>query len=148
MDFQRHYTIVRAHVERTYGPDYRKLAWATFIYACHGDMRRQTGQRNFDPSKITGCGYEHRIWLGVGVEGPPDAKAQGLVIPSPMFAGSCPKCGGMMGHVRWNEDETWDEPREIPEDVHRLLVPSSRKSKKLAKSNYGGGQLVAPEAHP
>lgn len=112
----------------------RARAWGTMIYACMGP-RPAPGS--------TGCGWLHRVWLGVGVEGPPDLRARELVVPAPMFCGACPRCEGMLGHDRWNEDEAW-EPRSFPTEVARFTVPDVAEARRLAGEGYGGANYEDP----
>lgn len=112
------------------------LGWGTMTYACDR------------------CGFEWKVWLGFGVEGPEALREHGLYVPSPFTAGTCPswpikpdattddrklfqhltKCDGRMGHVRWGEDETFG-PLLIPDDAPRFVLDTW----------YEAAQLVIPE---
>jgi hypothetical protein len=99
------------------------LGWGTMVYACDR------------------CGFEWKVWLALGVEGPPNVKSLGLYVPAPFKAGRCPswpvkpdatpeeratfrhltRCDGEIGHVRFREDEEF-EPALIPDDSPRFVL--------------------------
>lgn len=101
-----------------------QLAWKTMIYACED------------------CGFEWEVYLSLGLEGPDELSAAGLVLPVPFIAGKCDvwrppageeakpdltnlkPCGGSMQHVRWEEDRTF-APSLIPDDAPRFVLPLS-----------------------
>lgn len=115
---------------------YPPRAWATFIYAC-------AGKKPSPESK--GCGWEHRVWLMIGVEGPEPHKREGNTIPAPFFCGVCPDCGGSLHHDRWAEDEFFDHPgRALPPDVAYFSVPTPAEARQSASSGYGGAQYTDP----
>jgi len=67
-----------------------KKVWGSMLYRCES------------------CGHEERMYLEVGVEGPPGKKK----MPCP-FCIICPECGALdMVHVDWHKDEEF-EPRQI-----------------------------------
>lgn len=102
--FEASLALIRTAVDR--------LAWGTMTYRCQA------------------CGFEWRIWLSLGVEGPPQFRASGLYLAAP-FMVRCPAwpgmkgCDGQMQHVRWIEDETFREPVLIPDAVARFVLPYS-----------------------
>jgi len=64
--------------------------WGSMLYRCES------------------CGYEERMYLEVGVEGPLGKKK----MPCP-FCITCPKCESLnMIHVDWDKDESF-EAREL-----------------------------------
>jgi hypothetical protein len=87
------------------------------------------------------CGFEWKVWLAFGVEGPAELREHGLYVPAPFKAGRCPswpvkpgatvedrrtfqhltRCEGQMGHVRWAQDEVF-APRLIPDDAPRFVL--------------------------
>lgn len=148
--------------------DFRRIGWATMVYACHG-----TGERRPLPEAVISegiaaghfeeedrprlaagraarpaCGWEHRVWLTLGVEGPPALKGEGEEygpwIPSPMMCGTCPNCEGGLAHVRWNDDVQYEVPEPVPEDAPRFFVPEVREFERLAARGYGGADYVDP----
>lgn len=135
-DFLDNYQRVIDACEQTYGDDFRALAWGTMIYACQGKRVPVTTMGALP------CGFEHRVWLGLGVEGPPALKGRGLWVPAPFYCGRCPNCTGAVAHVRWHEDEEWEEPRPFERSVPRFLVPSRGKARRYARDNYGGANYV------
>jgi hypothetical protein len=110
------------------------FAWCTMIYAC----------MSVRPSPETkGCGWEHRVWCAIGCEGPPQAK-----VPVPMFCGKCPKCGGTLGHDRWNEDDVFTQDgvitfKPIPPDVAFFRLPTLEEARKNAARGYWGAEYQA-----
>jgi hypothetical protein len=114
----------------------RMLAWGTMIYACGGKRPGPGGN---------GCGWEHRVWLGVGCEGPKNLKDHGVTVPVPFMCGTCPECGGQLHHDRWNEDEDFKELRLIPEDAARFFLPDEDGIKASIQSNYGGADYEDPQ---
>jgi hypothetical protein len=117
-------------VRRAVGKD-REAFWGSMIYACGGERPSPTR---------SGCGFEHRVWLGVGVEGPPELKAADLMIPCPMFCGTCPDCGGVLFHDRWNEDEEFDLTWELPAGTAAFVVPGKGTLKRHAEQGYWGAE--------
>lgn len=111
----------------------RDLAWGTMIYACKGETRGNPG-----------CGWEHRVWLGIGVEGPPTLREVSATVPSPFFCGRCPRCGLGLAHDRWREDEEFDAPRPFPDDVARFIVPTIEKAQQFIDTSYGGADYIDP----
>lgn len=111
--------------------NFRDMVWGSMVYSC-----------------TARCDYEHRILLGVGVEGPPALKEAGYTIPSPFICGRCPRCGGLMQHDRWDEDEE-GEPRELTEEEHskpRFVIPGKATLKTNAKQGYYGADFLPGEA--
>lgn len=112
------------------------LGWGTMTYACEA------------------CGFEWRVWLGLGVEGPPSLREVGLYVACPFVVGRCPawpvkpgatdedrarfahltRCDGQMSHVRFAQDETF-APRLMPDDAPRFVLDTW----------YDAAQLVIPE---
>lgn len=112
------------------------LGWGTMTYACDA------------------CGFEWKVWLGLGVEGPEALRTAGLYVASPFTIGRCPawpikpgataaeraqfrhltQCTGSMSHVRWAEDEEF-APLLIPDDAARFVLDPW----------HGSAQLVMPE---
>lgn len=101
--------------------------------------------RRWFPPKPGGCGHTTRYYLGVGVEGPPELRERNAFIPCPFVAGSCPKCGLPMSHVRWNEDETFEEPYgTAPAGIRYFRVPDESLQRRNAEQGYSGAELVQP----
>lgn len=144
--------------------DWRDLGWGTMVYACSGTTARpplpeeviQEGirQRHIKeadaPALREGirakeaCGWEHRVWLGLGCEGPEQLKRDLATVPVPFICGRCPGCEtGSLQHARWNEDEEF-EPRPIPPGAPRFLIPAEEEWSKLAIRGYGGADYVDP----
>lgn len=99
------------------------------------------------PPKAGGCGHEERYYLCVGVEGPPERRERDAYIPCPFIAGSCPQCGLPMKHERWNEDETFDDLRPVPDGARYFRIPDEKLAAEfLRDAAYGGAELVDP--HP
>jgi hypothetical protein len=99
------------------------------------------------PGKPGGCGYRETRYLCVGVEQPrrnPDVMAlyPYTWVPSPLVAGSCPKCGLPMSHVEWRNDEEWWPPKAIPEGAPHFRLPSLEKAHEFAAEGYGGAEFV------
>lgn len=100
-----------------------QLGWGTMTYACET------------------CGFEWKVWLTLGVEGPPSLREHDLYVPAPFTLSSCPAwpvnpdatederaglrhmhaCTGRMSHVRFREDEEF-APRLIPDDAPRFVL--------------------------
>lgn len=119
-------------LEDFYGADFRDLGWGTMHYGCAGPQH----------DGGIGCGFQHQVWLGLGVEGPPEVRADlDLFIPAPMGCGGCPDCGRRLQHIRWNSDEEF-APVAIPDDAARFYVPTRRKWRLLA--DYGGADYRDP----
>ncbi len=142
--------------------DFRELGWGTMIYACSGTTARsalpeETIRRGIEEGHITedeaprfresieakpACGWEHRVWLGLGCEGP-DREGE-TYVPVPFVCGTCPNCGtGSLQHDRWNEDQSFG-PRPFPEDAPRFVLPAEEEWEKLAAKGYGGADYVDP----
>jgi hypothetical protein len=90
----------------------RDLCWGTMRYRCES------------------CGFDWRVWLALGVEGPASLKSRCLYMPCP-FTISCPAwpnmqpCEGHMSHINWAEDERFPEPQLPPDSVPRFVLPDS-----------------------
>lgn len=145
--------------------EYRELAWGTMIYACHGQSAREPmPERVIKEGILSGhftqeqaeaarqgreekppCGWEHRVWLCLGIEGPERLKDEAkLYLPCPFYCGTCPQCGGGLAHDRWNEDTEFD-PRSLPRDVPYFVVPAIEKAKEFAEqAQYGGAEYIDP----
>lgn len=148
-----HYEVVALACREQWGADWRDLGWATMIYACAGDFHGELAKiraEGFEGDAVAelqrrggaGCGFEHRVWLGVGVEGPKDT-LDTAYIPCPFVCGTCPECGSALQHDRWNEDERFD-PRPIPYAAARFAVPPASEWRGLAEKGYGGGSYHDP----
>lgn len=90
-------------IEKAVG-DRHDLVHAKFLYGC--------GR----------CKAIEPIYLGVGVEGPPDLREKSLYIPSPYGGPRCRSCGGETSHVFWGSDEHF-EPRLPPEGARYFCIP-------------------------
>lgn len=111
--------------------DAREWAYGSMVYACRD------------------CAWEHRVWLGVGIEGPPALTEHEATIPAPFMAGRCGGCNdGQLSHVRWNDDETWDELRPIPAGQAAFVVPTAEDADRLAQQSYGGAEYISPPIGP
>lgn len=136
-EYLMHYNKVRVAVEGLvastgYDP---ATAWGTMTYGCMG-LRPTPGSE--------GCGFEHTVYLGLGIEGPAVLRDADAIIPSPAFCGSCPKCGGSLGHTDWNRDETFALPVPVPDTAARFRVPTPEEARTLAAVNYGGAEYEDP----
>lgn len=142
----------------------RALAWGTMIYACSGTTERRPLsvamiQGGIDGGHITQedapryrehvpakppCGWEHRVWLGLGCEGPKRDEDEPAYIPVPFVCGTCPNCEtGALQHDRWNEDQEFG-PRPFPEDAPRFVLPERDEWERLAVKGYGGADYLDP----
>lgn len=76
------------------------------------------------------CGYEKRMYLEVGVEGPPGKKK----MPCSFYI-KCPMCGALdMNHIDWHRDEAF-KPREIKRGESYFRIDKK----------YGCGRPVHPK---
>jgi hypothetical protein len=141
--------------------EHRELVWGTMTYACHGQRERSAMPENVIQEGIKGgylteaqaedarksappappCGHEHKIWLGVGIEGPSELRAIDLYLASPFSCGRCPQCGGEMVHVRFQDDERFD-PCQRPEGVRYFILPTVEQAKANAEKGYHGAEFV------
>lgn len=81
--------------------------------------------------------------MGRGAQAPIADDVGGVsFIPSPFFAGECPRCRGEMRHDCWDQDEEWQEFRRPPKGTRVFLVPNEAKAREYARVNYGGAELV------
>lgn len=115
----------------------RDLCWGDMLYHCDT------------------CGFEWRVGLALGVEGPQSLRDRELYVPAP-FTFSCPAwakgdeqnalelppgtpnvkpCDGAMSHVQWGADRHFALPELLAEDVPRFVLPDS---------GYGSGRLLMP----
>lgn len=108
-----------------------RLAWGTMTYAC---------ESRSGPS----CGFEHRIWMLLGVEGPPALKAADLYVASPFFCGTCPGCGGGLVHTRWSDDEEWPTLRPLDPGVAFFRLPTRSEAAQHVRRNYMGAEYEDP----
>lgn len=145
---------------------WRDLGWGTMVYGCSGTHERPPMPEGVIQEGIRGgyikeedaprlregrpgkepCGWEHRVWLGLGCEGPPALREDDdeSFIPVPFVCGTCPSCEtGALQHVRWGEDEEF-EPTKIPDGRPRFLVPEEGEWEALAARGYGGADYVDP----
>jgi hypothetical protein len=155
------YEFARKAVERFANGD-PNLCWGSMIYACRGTAQRPPcghGERYWmgvgvegpaslrealnevfarDPIPVPGWDERWADYARARYE------AAGIaIIPSPFIAGQCPKCGGQMQHVRWNEDEQWwPALRLAPAGTRYFRVPSSAQAAEYARTGYGGAELV------
>jgi len=114
------------------------IGWSTMNYACVGNENRTP--RGVHPP----CGFQWSIWLTLGVEGPTWLRELGAYIACPFYAGTCPnwKCKGQMRHVAGTDrfrDEVFTEPRLVPDDVPRFVLPTS------VYRGDEGARLLIPE---
>lgn len=148
VEYARHYRRVRKAIP----PRRRRKVWCSMVYRCAGpkeDVGEKVRQMEDADSKEeamkvleeSGCGFERRVFLGVGCEGPPELREANLVIPVPMYAGICPRCGSSLQHVRWNEDEAFEE-KDPPEDAAYFVVPGKATAARYAEGGYAGAELV------
>jgi hypothetical protein len=103
-----------------------RLGWGTMVYRCEA------------------CGYEARVWLSLGVEGPQVLRDASLYLACP-FTMRCWACAGKpveagdplppapfnkqplngtMSHVRFDHDEHFD-PLLIPDNAARFVLPTA-----------------------
>lgn len=113
--------------------DAQATGWLTMIYACAGLKLS---------SERSSCPFEHRVWCGLGVEGP--AVVAAGMIPSPFFCGACPQCGGRLVHDRWGEDEEHDPPVPIPASAARFILPVGAVRRRNYAAGYAGAHYVDP----
>lgn len=154
VEFAREYRKVRKAV----GPRRRGLVWGSMVYGCTGDKEasakmmervRQAGSKE-EQAKImqagSGCGFERRVLLGVGCEGPPALKEAGLTIPVPFMAGVCEECGGGLQHIKWNLDNDYGEERERAVNLAAFLLPGKSTAARYAQEGFGGAELIRTAA--
>jgi len=120
----------------------RVLAWGTMIYACSGAATRSRLASSVERPK--GCGWEHRVWLCLGVEGPQPLKEAHATVPCPFYCGRCPECKSPLAHDRWNEDETFGGLKDVLADTAYFSLPSVAQARKNVKIGYGGADYVDP----
>lgn len=154
IEYARHYRKVRKAV----GPQRRDLVWGSMIYACSGSkedsMKKMERVRQADSKEKqaqimregSGCGFERRVQLGVGCEGPPYLKEADSTIPVPFIAGCCQECGGTLQHVRWDEDENYGEERERAANLAAFLVPGKSTAARYAARGFAGAELLRTAA--
>lgn len=151
VEYARNYRKVRKAVS----PARRRRVWGSMVYRCQGS--KQESMERFREASASGsaeeaakaleesgCGFEHRIYLGIGCEGPPELKESKTWIPVPMNAGVCPDCGGGMMHVRWGEDEEFAE-KDPPEGAALFIVPGKSTAAGYAERGYAGAELIRTE---
>lgn len=161
--YKRWYERVRDHIAAEgFTPDH---VWGSFTYGCVDDAKPARPvppgvdlDAKPDWIKIDedgniaatppGCGFRRRVQMGVGVEGPPGWKEADHTIPSPFVAGRCPACGLPLSHCDWRKDEKHEVREREPSEATMPLfrVPSLEKGVEYAEMNYGGAELVEPEA--
>lgn len=145
VEYARNYRKVRKAVS----PARRRRVYASMVYRCQGKRFREasasgSAEEAAKALEESGCGFEHRIYLGIGCEGPPALKEAGTWIPVPMHAGVCQNCGGGMIHVRWNEDEEFGE-KDAPEGAALFIVPGKGTANGYSVRGYGGAELIRTE---
>jgi hypothetical protein len=104
----------------------RDLCWGDMTYRCDD------------------CGFDWKVGLALGVEGPASLRSLDLYVPAP-FMFKCPAwtkgdfdatelppgtpnvkpCGGHMGHTDWINDSVFAVPSLLADDVPRFLLPDS-----------------------
>lgn len=152
VEYARQYRKVR----KEGGPARRRRVWGSMVYRCRG-VRQDPGETlkkmeaagsKEGAAKVLegeGCGFERRVYLGIGCEGPPALKEAGLFLPVPMYAGVCENCGGGLMHVRWGEDEEFAE-KDAPPDAALFIVPGKSTAARFAESGFAGAELIRTEA--
>ena len=100
-------------------------------------------------SMVYACdaGHERRIYCEVGVEGPPELRAdeqawkEHRIIPSPFMGPPCPVC--MLGthHARWSEDEEFTPPVPAPPGATVFTHPGQKKVRKR-EQRHGGSVFL------
>ena len=168
--YRQHYERVIAAVGAR-----RDLCWGSMLYACQDaalperpvpedwddfvknappgywethkppEIISVDGRRYF-PRIPAGCGTTEWIWLGVGVEGPPDLKISRQYIPAPFIVGPCRTCGRSLQHIRWSEDKVFSALAAAPSGTRYFRVPDAGKAAQYADEGYGGAELVAIRA--
>lgn len=144
----------------------REWVWGSMVYGCqdrprpahppppnfdaiyndprakeHGYVKPELDADGNIPAKPEGCGWDRRVYLCLGVEGPEWLRCDELYIPAPFVAGTCPQCGLPLSHARWADDETFEWPRPAPDGEALFLVPTESQAVDLAKRGYGGAYL-------
>lgn len=166
------YELVFEHVPL----DKRDLAWGSMTYACVDKAKAAqpvpaswdnivanapagyweerggipetieiNGERCF-PAEPDGCGHEEIYFLCVGVEGPSELMVIKAFVPCPFVAGKCPACGRSMTHVRWGDDEIYDELQPVPAGANYFHIPDVATAARFAEQGYGGAQLSTKAA--
>lgn len=87
------------------------------------------------------CGWETQIFLGLGVEGPPNFKLGKVYIPSP-FMIRCAAChDGQMSHINWKSDGEFDTVLIPNDDVAYFRLPAT-----MLRGDEGA-ELVQPSEY-
>lgn len=102
----------------------RGLVWGRMTYACDR------------------CHAEEPYEMEVGVEGPPDWRADGTYIATAFSAGRCPLCGGTMTHVRFRDDVEYEVER-APVERRVFRVPRTWPSYPTEGIADNGNVVVA-----
>ena len=81
------------------------------------------------------CGHDRRMYLEVGVEGPPGHKE----MPCP-FSITCPVCHnfGSMRHTLWYLDEAFP-PRKVKEHESYFKLSKSKSANACGRAVFKGG---------
>ena len=114
----RYADIYRAIRETFPGVDPVETGWAMLYYAC-----------------TNGCGFQHRVWLGLGVEGPDELEEHR--VPCPFFCDVCPNCRERLAHDLWDKDEEFP-PMAIPAGAARFVLPDEAQARQFSSDNYVG----------
>lgn len=106
------------------------MVWAAFQYQCER------------------CGNIEWIYLGVGVEGPPELRDRAGYIPSPLMGPLCLLCKGKGAtkHVRWREDKTFP-PIDATDGVRYYRFPRKINEETIRffdSSCFCGEMAIAP----
>lgn len=91
-------------------------------------------------------GHEERVYLGVGVEGPGELRAESAYIASPFMIG-CRYCESTSSHVEWEKDEEF-APRDPPPGVRYFKIPQEWRSyhrRHYMTSGFSGDFVTATE---
>ena len=86
------------------------------------------------------CKHIEPIYLGVGVEGPPELLEKGLYIASPFGGPKCEDCGGDTSHVLWGQDKHF-KPQSPPSGARCFVIPESGIDMRYFQSVAFSGKL-------
>lgn len=104
------------------------LVWAAFQYGCER------------------CRVIEWIYMGVGVEGPPELRNEGNYIASPMQGPACQWCGGETSHINWHRDQEFP-PKPVPSGQRYFAVPPAWTEEHMSRYSsvvFSGDTKRAP----
>jgi len=88
------------------------------------------------------CKEIEPIYLGTGVEGPDDLRAEGLYIASPFGGPPCKECGGQTSHVFFGSDEHFELTSAVPTGALCFIIPKSGINMRFFNSSVFCGKTI------